>query len=295
MRALVTGGAGFIGSNLVDRLIADGHEVVVLDDESSVVNEKFYWNDAAENHKENICDFDAIRPLFEGVDVVFHLAARSRIQLAIKDPRDSVLVNAYGTCNILQSAREAGVDRVVYSSTSSVYGLTDPPHKEDQEVDCLNPYSVSKISGEKLCEMYSNLFGLKTVVFRYFNVYGERQPLKGQYAPVIGIFQKQTEAGEPLTVVPDGHQRRDFTHVSDVVQANILAATTDLDGHYGEVFNVGTGTNHSVLELAAMISDETVFIEPRLAESRETLADITRAKTLLGWEPTVKLEDWINK
>ena len=293
MRALVTGGAGFIGSNLVDRLIADGHEVVVIDDESSVVNEKFHWNDAAENHKENICDFDAIRPLFEGVDVVFHLAARSRIQLAIKDPRDSVLVNAYGTCNILQSAREAGVDRVVYSSTSSAYGLTDPPHIESQEVDCLNPYSVSKVAGEKLCEMYTNLFGLKTVVFRYFNVYGERQPLKGQYAPVIGIFQRQAEEGKPLTIVPDGHQRRDFTHVSDVVQANVLASTVDLEGHYGEIFNIGTGTNHSVLELAAMVSDETVFIEPRLAEARETLADITKAKTLLGWNPKVKLEDWI--
>ena len=141
--------------------------------------------------------------------------------------------------------------------------------------------------------MYTNLFGLKTVVFRYFNVYGERQPLKGQYAPVIGIFQRQAEEGKPLTIVPDGHQRRDFTHVSDVVQANVLASTVDLEGHYGEIFNIGTGANHSVLELAAMGSDETIFIEPRLAEARETLADITKAKTLLGWNPKVKLEDWI--
>ena len=295
MRALVTGGAGFIGSNLVDTLISEGHEVVVIDDESAVVHEQFYWNEHAENHKEDICNFDVIRPLFDGVDAVFHLAARSRIQLAIKDPRKCVLVNAYGTCNVLQAAREAGVSRVVYSSTSSAYGLTDPPHTEDQEIDCLNPYSVSKVSGENLCKMYSDLFGLKTVVFRYFNVYGERQPLKGQYAPVIGLFQKQAREDSPLTIVPDGHQRRDFTHVSDVVRANIIASTKDLDGHYGGLFNIGTGTNMSVLELADLISKDKVFIDPREAEARETLADISRAENILGWTPNVKLEEWLRK
>ena len=292
MRALVTGGAGFIGSNLVDRLIADGHEVVVIDDESSVVNEKFHWNDAAENHKENICDFDAIRPLFEGVDVAFHLAARSRIQLAIKDPRDSVLVNAYGTCNILQSAREAGVDRVVYSSTSSAYGLTDPPHVESQEVDCLNPYSVSKVAGEKLCEMYTNLFGLKTVVFRYFNVYGERQSVDGAYSTVIGIFLKQSYDRKKLTITNDGEQRRDFTYVQDVVEANILASTSEKVGQ-GEVINIGRGNNYSVNEIAEIIGGETEFIGDRL-EPYETLANNKKAKELLGWEPKVDIKEWLS-
>tara|TARA_R100000008_G_scaffold43336_1_gene25076 strand:- start:4334 stop:5221 length:888 start_codon:yes stop_codon:yes gene_type:complete len=295
MKALVTGGAGFIGSNIVDRLINDGHEVVVIDNESAEVHESFYWNDKAENHKFDICNFDSIRPLFEGVQSVFHLAAESRIQPAINNPTKAVLVNTYGTCNVLQAARETGVDRVVYSSTSSAYGLTDPPHTEDQDIDCLNPYSVSKVSGESLCQMYTNLFGLKTVVFRYFNIYGERQPLRGQYAPVIGLFQKQAEQGLPLTIVPDGHQRRDFTHVSDVVEANMLASTEDLGSHYGEVFNIGTGVNHSVLEFADMISKDIVFIEPRKGEARETLADISKANAILGWSPKVKLEDWVNK
>ena len=143
--------------------------------------------------------------------------------------------------------------------------------------------------------MYSDLFGLKTVVFRYFNVYGERQPLKGQYAPVIGLFQKQAREDSPLTIVPDGHQRRDFTHVSDVVRANIIASTKDLDGHYGGLFNIGTGTNMSVLELADLISKDKVFIDPREAEARETLADISRAENILGWTPNVKLEEWLRK
>tara|TARA_Y100000592_G_C5441788_1_gene303795 strand:+ start:378 stop:1271 length:894 start_codon:yes stop_codon:yes gene_type:complete len=293
MRALVTGGAGFIGSNLVDTLIRLGHEVVVIDNESAVVHEQFYWNDKASNHKEDICDFDRVRPLFENVDVVFHLAARSRIQLSLQNPTKTVMVNTYGTCNVLQCAREAGVNRVIYSSTSSAYGLTDPPHSEDGETDCLNPYSISKVSGERLCKMYTDLFGLDTVIFRYFNVYGNRHPLKGQYAPVIGLFQKQKSEGKPLTIVPDGEQRRDFTHVTDVVNANILASTAELES-YGELFNIGSGVNHSILDLCDMISDDRVLIEPRPAEARETLADISKARQLLGWSPKVQLKDWIN-
>ena len=203
------------------------------------------------------------------------------------------MTNSYGTCSVLQAARESGVRRVVYSSTSSAYGLVNQiPNVETQPDDCLNPYSVSKVSGEKLCKMYSDLFGLETVVFRYFNVYGENQPTKGQYAPVIGLFLKQRKNKEPLTIVPDGEQRRDFTHVSDVVSANVLASTVKLET-YGQVFNVGTGTNFSVNEIAKLISDDTVLINPRPGESRETLADITKTKKTLGWNPKVQLEDWI--
>ena len=293
MKYLVTGGAGFIGSNIVNSLVDAGHGVVVIDNESSDAHEYFHYNDEAKYHRHDICDYDKIKYLFEGVDTVFHCAAEARIQPAIINPLKAVMTNSYGTCSVLQAATEAGVRRVVYSSTSSAYGLVNQiPNAETQPDDCLNPYSVSKVSGEKLCKMYSDLFGLETVVFRYFNVYGENQPTKGQYAPVIGLFLKQRKNKEPLTIVPDGEQRRDFTHVSDVVSANILASTVKLET-YGQVFNVGTGTNFSVNEIAKLISDDTVLIDPRPGESRETLADITKTKKTLGWNPRVQLEDWI--
>ena len=234
MKCIVTGGAGFIGSNLVDRLVQDGNEVVVIDNESATCNEDFYWNDKADNHKFDICDYSNIYPLFKGVDCVFHLAAEARIQPAIKNPIRSAQTNVVGTCNVLQAARENGVERVIYSSTSSAYGLSNtPPLTEDMPNDCLNPYSVTKTCGEQLCDMYTKLFGLKTLTLRYFNVYGERQPLKGQYAPVVGIFLRQVESGEPMTIVGDGLQRRDFTHVSDAVEANILAMNSEATKHMG--------------------------------------------------------------
>jgi UDP-glucose 4-epimerase len=228
MRMLVTGGAGFIGSNIVDRLVLDGHEVVVIDNESSDAHNSFYWNSKAINHNLDICEYTAIRQLFDGIDYVFHLAAEARIQPAILNPLLAIKTNTLGTATVLQCAREAGVRRVVYSSTSSAYGFNATPNTEEQHDDCLNPYSVSKVSGEKICKMYYSLFSLETVVLRYFNVYGDREPTRGQYAPVIGIFKRQKLAGENLTVVGDGEQRRDFTNVLDVVEANILSATKDI-------------------------------------------------------------------
>jgi UDP-glucose 4-epimerase len=309
MKALVTGGAGFIGSTLVDRLIADGHEVVVIDNESSDANEQFYWNPAAQNHKYNINDYTMVRKLYEGVDTVFHLAAEARIQPCIEDPLKAVEANMLGTASVLQCARVCGVKRVIYSSTSSAYGLKNtPPLVETMPNDCLNPYSVSKVGGEELCKMYSKLYGLETIVFRYFNVYGERQPLRGQYAPVIGIFLRQRAAGEPMTIVGDGEQRRDFTHVSDVVEANIKASqfvapeydVKDNGGcrtyrgwEWGQVYNIGTGTNNSVNEIASMIGGETTNITARQGEARITLADYSKAKLHLGWTPTVFVGDWI--
>ena len=294
MKSLVTGGAGFIGSNLVDVLIELGHEVVVIDNESAESNEEFYWNNKAQNYKYDICDYEKIRPLYDGVDYVFHLAAESRIQPAILNPIEAVTKNCVGTCTVLQCAREAGVKKVVYSSTSSGYGFNEPPNHENQPDDCLNPYSVSKVAGEKICKMYNNLFGLKTISFRYFNVYGERSPLKGQYAPVIGLFLEQKKKGESLTIVDDGEQRRDFTHVSDVVQANILAATKDIDDEfYGELYNVGNGINYSINEIANAISDNQINIPPRIGESRTTLANNGKLRTIFGWRPQVNLMDWI--
>ena len=297
MRSLVTGGAGFIGSNLVDRLLGLGHRVVVIDNEYSDADDQFYWNERAENYNVDICDYEATRPLYEGVDYVFHLAAEARIQPAVENPIRAVTINAVGTCTVLQCAREAGVKRVMYSSTSSAYGMNETPNVETQPDDCLNPYSVSKVSGEKLCKMYTDLFGLQTVIFRYFNVYGERQPLRGQYAPVIGIFLRQRAAGEPLTIVGDGEQRRDFTYVGDVVNANVLAAlkkdaTTEV---FGKVYNVGNGVNYSVNEVAAMISDNTVNIPPRLGEARVSLANNTRLCETFHWAPTTNLKDWIER
>jgi UDP-glucose 4-epimerase len=293
----------------VDRLIADGHDVTVIDNESSDAHDQFYWNPAARNYKYDINDYTMVRELYEGVDTVFHLAAEARIQPCIEDPLKAVEANMLGTASVLQCARVCGVKRVIYSSTSSAYGLKNTqPLVETMPNDCLNPYSVSKVGGEELCKMYSKLYGLETIIFRYFNVYGERQPIRGQYAPVIGIFLRQRAAGEPMTIVGDGGQRRDFTHVSDVVEANIkasnfIAPEYDVidNGSYkiyrgwewGQVYNIGTGTNHSVNEIAALMGGETVNISPRPGESRVTLANITKAKTQLGWTPQIRLEDWI--
>jgi len=295
MKSLVTGGAGFIGSNLVDRLLQMGHEVIVIDNEHSDAHDQFYWNDKAQNYKYDIRDYENTRPLYDGVDYVFHIAAEARIQPAIENPIEAVSINSVGTVTVLQCAREAGVRRVIYSSTSSGYGMNQTPNIETQSDDCLNPYSVSKVNGEKLCKMYTNLYGLQTICFRYFNVYGERQPLRGQYAPVIGIFFRQKSAGEPLTIVGDGNQRRDFTYVGDVVNANIMAAISNPDPDaFGEVYNVGTGTNYSINQIARMIDHPTVNIAPRPGEARVSLANNQKLHKTFGWEPTMKLEDWIS-
>ena len=284
MKSLVTGGAGFIGSHIVDKLISLGHQVTVIDNETSIVHENFYYNNDAKYHKLDIVDYENTRKLYDGIDYVFHCAAESRIQPTILNPIGAIKTNTLGTGTVLQCSREAGVKKVIYSSTSSGYGLkNNPPLTEDMPDDCLNPYSVSKVAGEKLCSMYYKLFGVKTVIFRYFNVYGPREPLRGPYAPVVGLFLRQKAAGQPLTIVPDGTQRRDFTHVNDVVEANVLAMTKDNHIHYGEVFNVGTGVNHSVLELASMISSNTKFIEPRLGEAYITLADNNKLKNIFGF------------
>lgn len=295
MKILVTGGCGFIGSTLVDELLSLEHDVLVLDNLSAECHEQFYYNNNATYYHFDICDYENTRPLYDGVDFVFHIAAESRIQPAINNPMLAVKTNVLGTETVLQCARESGVKKVIYSSTSSAYGLKNScPLQESMPNDCLNPYSVSKVAGEELCKMYTKLFGLKTIIFRYFNVYGDREPTKGQYAPVVGLFLKQFKNNEPLTIVPDGTQRRDFTHVKDVVQANILAMEIE-HNNYGEVFNVGTGTNHSILELASLISNNQKFVQPRKGESYETLADNTKIKTILGWAPTIYIQDYVKK
>ena len=297
MISLVTGGAGFIGSNLVDYLLKQGHTVVTVDNESAN-NEKFYWtheNGMALNVKGDITDYKFMKNVFTGVDYVFHLAAESRLQPAIENPIGAVEKNCVGTTVMLQCAREAGVKRFVYSSTSSAYGNNPYPNVETQPDDCLNPYSASKVAGEKFCKMYTDLYGLETVILRYFNVFGQRSPARGQYAPVIGIFQRQEEAGEPLTLVGDGSQKRDFIHVEDVARANYIAATADLGDHIGEVFNIGSGKNYSIKDIADVISDNQVFIPKRGGEMETTLADITKVESVMGWKPEIDVLEWIKQ
>lgn len=294
MNCLVTGGAGFIGSNLVDKLIDLGHNVICIDNESAECHEQFYWNEKANNYKYDICDYEKIAPLFNGIDYVFHVASDARIQPAILNPRKSIESNAVGTANVIELSRINKVKRFIYSSTSSAYGKKSSiPNIETQPSDPLTPYSTAKVFGENLARVYYNLYGLETISLRYFNVYGNRQPLKGQYAPVIGLFMKQHGEGKPLTVVGDGSQRRDFTHISDVIDANIIAS--ELTYGFGEVYNIGFGSNYSILDLANSISNDIKFIPPRVGEVQETLASNQKFKDLTGWMPKVSLMEWIQK
>ena len=296
MYSLVTGGSGFIGSNLVDYLLSKGERVICIDNESAN-NDKFYWsdNDRVISLKVDICNYKELRNCFMNVKHVYHLAAESRLQPAIENPIQAVHRNCVGTATVLQCAREAGVERFIYSSTSSGYGNNPVPNVETQPDDCLNPYSASKIAAEKFCKMYTNLYGLETVILRYFNVYGDRSPTKGQYAPVIGIFQRQKDAGEPLTIVGDGSQKRDFIHVKDVARANYLASIMPLKGHAGEVFNVGSGKCVSVQSIADAISDNQTYIPKRPGEMDVTFANISKIANVLGWMPEIDVLDWIKQ
>ena len=293
-KSLVTGGAGFIGSHIVDELIKIGHEVIVIDNESAQ-NDSFYYNSKAINYNLDICDYENTRQLYNDVDFVFHLAAESRLQPAINNPIHAVMQNSVGTCTALQCAREAGVQKFMYSSTSSAYGLNEEPNREIDLNNCLNPYSVSKVSGEELCRMYHQLYGLKTIIFRYFNVFGERCPTKGQYAPVIGIFLRQLKSNQALTVVGDGMQKRDFIHVKDIASANISVALHDskFDSCYGQIYNVGTGSNESIKDIALLISDNIKYLKERDGEAKNTRASITKIKQTFGWSPQIDVKNWI--
>lgn len=312
MPVLVTGGAGFIGSNLVDELMVQGMEVRVLDDLSEGKTENLErWR----NHKNfqfiqgSILDYDLVRRACDHVSCIFHLAADSRIQTGITDPRHSIETNVVGTANVAEAARQMGVKRVVYSASSSAYGrrndqLLDQglPLHEGLPTDCLNPYSMSKKAGEDIMDVYNRLYGISTVSLRYFNVYGPRHQEEGRYATVIAIFRKQLREGKKMTIVGDGEQRRDFTFVGDVVRANMMAM---MNWEATGVFNIGTGTNYSINELACLImddhfaqrttgarnfSDHHEYIPPRLGEARITLADNTKAKDILGWSPLINLK-----
>ena len=292
-KVIVTGGAGFIGSNLVDRLITEGHEVICMDNESSLVNEQFYWNSKAINVKVDIRKLDSIIEFFTGVDYVFHLAGQSRIQLSINNPLETLEINIMGTANVLEASRVKKIKKVIYSTTSSYYGLkNNVPNVETQPEDCLNPYSLSKVTGDKLCKIYSELYSLQTITLRYFCVYGNREPLRGEFAPVIGLFLRQFKEGKPLTIVGDGMQIRDFTHIEDVVKANVMVMNNNLVKS-GEVYNVGSGASLSILEIAHLISQNIIFIPPRVGEARASMANTEKIKNHFGWNPQMDLKSYI--
>jgi len=294
--SLVTGGAGFIGSHLVDRLLQLDHRVIVIDNESSDGHDDYYWNEACRNHKIDICDFGAMRHIFQfhKIDYVYHLAAKVSVQESVEFPLQTFITNALGTANVLELSRVFGVERFIYSSTSAVYGETNPvPSVEDMKEDPLNTYAIGKMSGEQLVRSYNHLYGMKTATFRYTNVYGNRSRHTGTYAPVVTRFIDRQRAGEPLLIFGDGEQRRDFIHVSDVVAANAAVSYTNLDS-WGEIYNIGYGKNWSINELAERISPNVEYLPPREGEMRETLADISKAKRNLTWKPKVDMMDWIS-
>lgn len=294
-KAVVTGGCGFIGSNLVDKLVEMGWEVCVIDNNPS----SGYVNGQASYLIADICEIDRhYNEVFENAEYVFHLAAEVKIQDCIKNPELAIKTNVLGTFNMLEQARKVGVKRFMFSSTAAIYGsgFRLGAVKEDAPADCLNPYSITKFTGEQLCKMYSDLYDLETVVFRYFNVYGKRQHSQGQYAPVMGVFNRQISAGEPMTVVGNGIQTRDYINVSDVVNANVLFSK-QIAEFKGDIFNIGTGKKTSILDLVEMLGGkdaEYVNLPPREGEVKHSLADIGKAKGF-GWNPQINLEEWINE
>ena len=290
MKAIVTGGAGFIGSNLVNKLIEFGYEVVIIDNLSTGFKNNV--NPKATLHILDISKHkNQIERIMVGADIVFHLAALARVQPSIKDPLKFNEHNITGTLNVLFAAYKAGVKRVVYSASSSAYGNTKIlPTPENAPTNPLSPYGLQKYVGEQYCKMFSEVYGLDTVSLRYFNVYGEQMNFTGAYKTVIAVFIEQMKKGEKLNIVNDGNQKRDFTYVGDVVKANILAATNH-ENFNGEVYNVGNGKNFSVNEVADMFNGEKKYGEKRI-EPFETLADNQKIKSL-GWKPTGNLSKWI--
>lgn len=289
----VTGGCGFIGSHIVDGLIEEENEVIVIDNLSGGKKENL--NPKAEFHQLDLRNLKTIKPLFEGIDFVFHLAAKPRIPLSIQDPISSHENNLNAFLNVLVASRDMKVKKVIYSSSSTIYGNQKKlPLHEEMIPQPLNPYGLQKYAGELYCKVFSDLYGLPTVSLRYFNVFGPRAEREGAYATVIPIFLGQKKAGEPLTIVGDGNQTRDFTHVSDVVRANILAMESRRVGR-GEAINIGAGRNFSVNDLAKIVGGPTVNVPSRTGEIRHTLADISLAKKLLGWRPEIQLEEGLKQ
>ena len=289
---LVTGGAGFIGTNLVKQLLRDGHTVRILDNFSAG---KFQdrMQAGGEYIEGDIRDFEIVKKSSQGVDGIFHEAAVPRVPYSVEYPVETNDHNVTGTLNVLSAARENKVKRVVFASSSSIYGSDERiALTEDAPKRPKSPYALQKLIGGEYCRLFYELYGVETVALCYFNIYGPHMDPNGAYALVIGKFLLQHSKGEPMTICGDGEYYRDYTHVEDCARANILAMTSSNVGK-GELINIGNNSPRSVNELAQMIGGPTVQIDPRAGDPRYACANITKAKKLLDWEPTIRLEDGI--
>lgn len=287
---LVTGGAGFIGSHLCEGLLAAGYRVRVLD--SLVYGQREWVPATAEFLQGDIRNPEDCRRAADGVDGVFHCAAMSRSGPSQDHVDLCTQSNVVGTQNMLLAARDAGIKRFVYSGSATFYGSLPPPHREDSAGHMLNIYALTKRTGEQYCLLFDEMFDLPTVVLRYFSAYGPRQPETGAYALVLGIFLRRWAEGKTLEIHGDGSQRRDFIHVRDIVRANIAAYESDLRR---DIFNVGSGSNVSVKELADMISPNQRHTEARKDDSLATLADIAKIRAALGWMPKVSFAEGLKE
>jgi len=293
MKYIVTGGAGFIGSNLVDSLVESNHEVHIIDNFSTGKIDN--CNSKAIIHNHDISDeknLKSLKEIFYDSDTVFHCAASARVQPSILNPIKFEKNNTMGLINSLKCSVDSNVRRFVYSASSSAYGPTDKlPSKETDNVNPISPYAAQKYYGEVVCKMFSEVYSIETISLRYFNVYGEKQNLGGAYATVIGIFLNQFKNNQPLTINGNGEQLRDFTYVGDVVRANILASKSKKVGN-GEVINIGKGRNISINSVANIIGKSFKYM-PAVKEPFANLASIEKAKIFLDWEPEIELEDWL--
>jgi UDP-glucose 4-epimerase len=297
VKTLVTGGGGFIGSNLARGLLAAGHEVRVLDN-FATGNRRNILDIAEEIEivEGELRSYERVHNAIRGVEVVFHLGALPSVPRSVQDPLTSSAVTIEGTLNVLLAARDEGIRRVVFASSSSVYGNGGTlPRVETAFPDPISPYAVAKLAAEKFCISFSRVYGLETVALRYFNVFGPRQDPTSQYAAVVPRFITRIRAGEPVEIYGDGTQSRDFTYVENVVEGNLKAASAE--GANGAVLNLATGRSASVNELADQIAEivgrpaEKRYLPARTGDVRESWADVAEAKRLLGWEPHVSLEE----
>jgi nucleoside-diphosphate-sugar epimerase len=302
MDALVTGGAGFIGSHLVDALLAQGMTVSILDN-FATGRESNIASSAAKVDlvRGDIRDAETVARAVRGVKAVFHVAALPSVNGSISDPAQWDMVNVHGTVNVLTAARDAGVERLVFSSSSSVYGDTPVlPKREDMPTKPLSPYALQKLAGEHYCRLFHELYGLKTVVLRYFNVFGPRQNPRSQYAAVVPLFVESLLAGKAPTICGDGGQTRDFTFVADVVSANITCLKAPPEA-FGDVFNVARGDRISVNGLAETIMEAVgtrvtpVHVDARQGEVRDSQADVAKVRRVLGWQSGVTFREGIER
>lgn len=284
---IVTGGAGFIGSHLVEALLSRGHRVRVIDNLSTGELERVHR--AADFSIADITQPHALEGLFDGADSVFHTAALPRVPLSIENPLETHMANVVGTINVLIAARNARVRRVIFSGSSSVYGdQPELPLNEAMKANPISPYALQKLTGEQYTRLFHRLYGLQTLTLRYFNVFGPRMATQGAYVTVISEFLRQRIANQPLTIEGDGEQTRDFTHVRDVVRANLLAMDCAIAD--GRALNIGQGRNVSVNWVARQIGGSTRNLPVRKGDVRHTLADFRQAEKILGWRPQVTTE-----